>query len=83
MPHMHVSSGHRMDSKETELYLLPSLPLCGRAASHFPFPGPHRAGVEDEEVGEERGKEKSSCFSAYCTPGSLWAISQGLHTIAP
>lgn len=56
---MHVSSGHRMDSKETELYLLPSLPPCGRASSHFPFPGPHRAGVEDEEIGgrKRQGKE--------------------------
>lgn len=52
-----------MHLKEMELHLLPSLPLWGKAASHFPFPGPHLAGVEDEGGwGEGGGKEKNSCF---------------------
>lgn len=57
-PHASVSSGPRVDLKEMEPHLLPSLPLWGRAASHFPFPGPHLAGLR-RGMGRRRrqGKE--------------------------
>ena len=73
----------RMDAKETGLHLLPSLPLWGKAPSHFPFPGPIWLGLRMRGMGEGGDKEKNSCFfSDYCTPGSLWVVSHGLHLIA-
>ena len=39
-PNAQMSGGHRVGAKETELHFVPSFPLWGKAASHFPFPGP-------------------------------------------
>lgn len=65
-PHAQVSSGHRVRLKEMELHLLPSLPPWGKAASHFPFPGPHLAGVEDEGGMGERRKQGQEFMLLKC-----------------